>query len=190
MSSPDLPGLVGGFATRAEVADTDAVLEMAVAAGMSPHASHRLYFGEVFNAGDMIVTARFEDDARRQERVAALDDLIGQLEAAPEFVNGLLTDELGDVTIIVCLPGDSLRKATRPFVAEQTTFLALVLADGEIVLSPALVDRSATPGDEEYFQRLGLSVDSTVLDLYEASGGSEPGDAEAHSLRGLVGAGR
>lgn len=162
VSSPDLPALISGAASREELTD-EFLFTVACEAGLAPHGSITVYVQLVSVIDGEVFCVRATKDYHFNDRAALVFGTASHLASNEDLRKYAIRDSIGDAIFVVCLPGDTLRNAVGSLQAGATVTLAVERQDNVEYLSLIF---NGPAGSGTSLSDLGLDMSSTVEELF------------------------
>lgn len=185
VSSPDLPGLLSGAATREDLTD-DFLFGLAHEAGLDPSGSLDTFEQLVMTIDDEVYAVRAKQDFYFGDRASLVFKTARHLNEDSDLRVYADKDSLGDAVFMVCLPTDSLLSVTGSI--EQGEPVTLVVERRNTIEYLGL--RHANVNDEAdgriQLGSLGFTMDSTIEELFARFDNSDSDLSKMDKARSLV----
>lgn len=157
ITSPQLPELVGGYNSYAEL--QDALPRLLTFGGLELEGRAERHIQRYLEVSNREVALRVAQDARVAERAEAAGEVSRRLHGPVDFPMDAVTTRAGDVLILACVPSDSLRWVLEQ-AGDQPVGIAFLDQGALHLFFAQNSDRDSGLGPSLF--ELGETLDSTV----------------------------
>lgn len=187
LTSPQLPGLVGGAATLEELDDN--LFETLVGAGMDrKNGSVYEYEQRVFEIDDDVFIVRVKRDGIEQERKRVAMDAVRHLEEYSDLRGNAAKNDLDDAIVIATVGNDRVSDVLKSLRVGEPATLAMDDPESprEHTVYTGVINGGTRPEGALTGADLGLGADATVRDLFEVLAARHAERSEQAVQRELV----
>jgi hypothetical protein len=188
ISSPQLPGLVGGAATFQEI-EKD-LMGIAVGAGLKHGGSLVIHFQSIVLIDDDTFVVRMKNDFNVDRRLEVGREIEGALHTDPNLRGYATADSTGDFVFVAALGRDRLYPTLNSMDPTEPVTLAVKNeTTGQIDCIGLLRRAPENSHALRTLQGLGLPQDATCDDMItaaKAAGDRQASDAPVHELESVL----